>query len=209
MRNPKTSFDLNIKSLKELHEIHRIFELKMPAMDLSEVLRAEYVMIVSALDCYIHDIVRTKMKRLMFDNIAISALPSHFSSFKIPLGKAKQLLDAQTEEEKDAIVSQTLKETLYKFSFESEQTVEQAMSYIGIKGVWTKLKPYMSMEPCDIKTNLNIIVRRRNSIAHQSDISNLTTMEKDSITRDDVDVVMEFIKKLVDGMDNIIVAQIP
>lgn len=208
MRSPIKSFELNIKSVKELHALHQAFEKLLPAIDLSEILRAELVSTVSALDCYLHDIVRSKMKKLVFDSIALNDLPANFRSFQIPLKCAKQLIDAQTDTEKDAIIVQTLKETLYKFSFESEQTVEYAMSYIGIKKIWSKLSTNMGMSPADIKTQLNLIVRRRNNIAHQSDISNLTTMEKDPINRSDVEYVINYIEKLTESIDAVISAEI-
>ena len=132
----------------------------------------------------------------------------HFKSFQIPLKCAKQLVDAQTDAEKDSIIIQTLKETLYKFSFESEQTVEYAMSYIGIRNIWTKLSTNMGIPTSDIKTQLNLIVRRRNNIAHQSDISNLMTMEKDQINRSDVEGVITFIEALTRNIDAVISAEL-
>lgn len=208
MRSPIKSFELNIKSVRELHALHQAFEKLLPAVDLSEILRAEFVSTVSALDCYLHDIVRSKMKKLVFDSIALDDLPKNFKSFQIPLKCAKQLVDAQTDAEKDSIIIQTLKETLYKFSFESEQTVEYAMSYIGIRNIWTKLSKNMGIPPSDIKTQLNLIVRRRNNIAHQSDISNLMTMEKDQINRSDVEGVINFIEALARNIDAVISAEI-
>ena len=50
-------FRLNIKSAQILDSIYNSFDSNVN-IDLSEILRAELVLTVSALDCFIHDIVR-------------------------------------------------------------------------------------------------------------------------------------------------------
>jgi len=205
MRDPLASFELNLKSVRELHQLHSVFQDNLPAVDLSEILRAEYVLVVSALDCYLHDVVRANMKRMMFDGVDINNdLPPSFKSFHISLIFAKRLLDAETDEEKETIVTQAIKETLYKFSFESEHSIETALSYIGVKGVWSSIKGDMDSETDIIKRQISLIVRRRNNIAHQSDISNLSTMDKDSIDRIDVEFVINFIDRLVKSIDRVV-----
>lgn len=58
MREPINSFKESIESIKSLHALHKHLCSLLPAIDLSEILRAEIVLIVSAFDCFIHDIVR-------------------------------------------------------------------------------------------------------------------------------------------------------
>lgn len=57
MREPINSFKESIESIKSLHALHKHLCSLLPAIDLSEILRAEIVLIVSAFDCFIHDIV--------------------------------------------------------------------------------------------------------------------------------------------------------
>lgn len=57
MRNPKNTWDANLQNIKRMHWLHEQLVKIVPAMDISDILRSEYVLIVSAFDCYIHDVV--------------------------------------------------------------------------------------------------------------------------------------------------------
>ena len=49
-------------------------------------------------------------------------------------------------------------------------SISQALTLIGIKGLWDKVGAALSIPASDARTRLNIIVDRRNRIAHESDI---------------------------------------
>ncbi len=58
-------FNINIETVKHLGVIYSAFENHLtPAVDLSDILRSEIVLAVSALDCFIHDLVRIGMSKI-------------------------------------------------------------------------------------------------------------------------------------------------
>lgn len=61
-QNVLLQFNENAKRIKDLHSIYKVIKNSTSEIiDLSDILRAEIVLIVSALDCYIHNIVKVMM----------------------------------------------------------------------------------------------------------------------------------------------------
>lgn len=202
MRNAHSTFERNLNSVKTLHAIHEQFIQTYSALDLSEILRAEYVLTVSAFDCYLHDLVQSKMHAITFE-LESEHLPSEYAKFKIPIGTIKLFLGASGDDQKQ-ILHAALKKSLSEFSFESPQTVERALGYIGVNKVWTKVASVLKRKPEEIRKQLSLIIFRRNCIAHQADIANYTDDSKQPITREDVSEVIAFIESLVDSIDGVV-----
>lgn len=202
MRNAYSTFERNLNSVKTLHAIHAQFIQIYSALDLSEILRAEYVLTVSAFDCYLHDLVQSQMHNITFSSMDNEILPAEYAKFKIPIGALKNILEA-SEDDKKQILHTALKRSLAEFSFESPQTVERAMSYIGISKIWTKISKIIKSSPDDIKKKLSVIIFRRNCIAHQADIANYIDDSKQNIEREDVDDVIRFIEDIVHAINDI------
>lgn len=208
MRSAIYTFRENISSVKTLHELHRVFNESIPALDLSEILRAELVMAVSALDCYLHDIVIINMSNITFQDVDITSLPSAYKDFPIRMQYAKQILTAENVDEQKQLIQLALVKSLHEFSFESSRTVEKALSYIGVRHIWTNLADRLNRPSNDIKKELDIIIHRRNIIAHQADIVDRTSGEKQSISREEIDPVIRFIENFVLNIDAIVEEQI-
>ena len=85
MRNALNTFNRNMDSIKTLHAIHEQFIKTYTALDLSEILRAVYVLIISAFDCFLHDIVQNYMHVLTFDITDETILPNAYKKFKLPM----------------------------------------------------------------------------------------------------------------------------
>lgn len=202
MRNAYSTFEHNLNSVKTLHAIHEQFIQTYSALDLSEILRAEYVLTVSAFDCYLHDLVQSRMHAITFA-LEDEKLPSEYAKFKIPIGTLKLFLTANEDDQKQ-ILHAALKKSLSEFSFESPQTVERALGYIGINKVWKKVSVILEKEPEEIRKQLSLIIFRRNCIAHQADIANYTDETKQPIEREDVSEVIAYIETLVDSINQLV-----
>jgi hypothetical protein len=206
MRNALNTFNRNMDSIKTLHAIHEQFVKIYTALDLSEILRAEYVLIVSAFDCFLHDIVQNYMHHITFEIDDTALIPNEYRKFKMPLDTLKSILEA-SDETKKQILHAALKKSLSEFSFESSKTVESAMSYIGVNKVWTKIAGLLGGGAEDIKKQLDMIIFRRNCIAHQADIANYTDESKQLIEREDVDEVINFIERITNIINTLVVAK--
>lgn len=202
-------FNTNIGYTEALHTSYLYFmNNKVEAIDISELLRAEWVLVVGAMDCYIHDIVCQKMHSIISNTAnSADALPKALSTYKMPLSSLKELYDAENQDEKEALLMKYLRQTLHEYSFESVSSIDYAMSYIGVQHIWTNIAGRLQSKAEDIKKELGIIVRRRNVIAHQSDIVDFTKLEKQEIQPEDVENAKGFIVKFVQAMNEEILSQ--
>lgn len=198
MHNPIVSFEKNVLSIKMLGEIHKYFSTQLHALDLSEILRAQYVLIISAFDCYIHDAVRESMVEMF---VGTRMANNSFEKFKIPMSIVQQLLSTNDVPTRRQLISASIKKITSADSYQAPNKVENALQLIALSGIWTAISPEMGIRPQDIKSKLALIVNRRNKIAHEADIDPLTG-DKIPIDRNDILDVLGFIEKLVYAIEN-------
>ncbi len=161
-------FEVNLNSAKQLGIIHSAFENQFTeAISLDELLKAKLVLAVSALDCYIHDLVRIGMTKMFQSEKGESPA---FLNFGVSLNFVKDLLGCQSESEKIALFDQEIRRLLGFKTFQSADNISQALSFIGITLIWNKVARAIKMTATDIRTELNVIVDRRNRIVHEGDI---------------------------------------
>lgn len=160
-------FDLNLQSARQLGLIHQaLVEKVTEAINLDELLRAELVLAVSALDCYIHDIVRIGMTHFF---TVTSGESNAYRHFGVSLGFAKRIAIC-SESDRSALVEEEIRRIHGFRTFQNADKISQAFALIGIQAIWDKVGESVSMPPTDVKRRLDIIVDRRNRIAHESDI---------------------------------------
>lgn len=199
MTKPIVTFRESVESVRALHSLHFSLCKLLPAIDLSEILRAEVVLMVSAFDCFVHGVVRKGIVDIFYSRRVGSTKSDDFS---IPMKMVKQLLIADKDEEREELLDVCVNKILSKNSYQSPSCLESALSLISINKIWKSIKDDMEMPPEDIKNKLGIIVARRNKIAHESDIKNHMDNTKQEINREDVDDIIDFIVKLVESIDN-------
>jgi hypothetical protein len=160
-------FAVNLQSAKQLGVVYLAFADKVTeAISLDELLRAEIVLALSAVDCYVHDVVRIGMSRLFF---GVAQEPNAFLNGTISLGCAKRVHAAQPAD-RPALVEEEIRRLHGFRTFQSADNISQALALIGIQGIWEKVGGALAMPVADIRRQVDIIVDRRNRIAHEGDI---------------------------------------
>ena len=200
MRNPKNTWNLNLQNVKKMHWLHEQLSKVVPAMDLSDILRAEYVLIVSAFDCYVHDVVLQGMANMFSGSKPDSRA---YNEFCLPMSAVKQLLVSTDSAIRESIFNVSAKKLLAKDSYQSPKSVEYAMNLINLKNVWHKVGLKLSMPSKDVVLKLGLIIQRRNKIAHEADIHDLVSMDKTPIDRSDVDDTFAFLDQIVAAIEEI------
>ena len=161
-------FKANLESVNQLGVIYLAFVDKVTeAICLDELLRAELVLAVGALDCYIHDLVRTGMGAAFK---AERGEPDAYLNFGVSLDFVKKLRSATSEDDRLSLFEQEIRRLHGFRTFQTAENISQALSHIGIKAIWDKVGNILGMNSADVRTQLNLIVDRRNRIAHESDI---------------------------------------
>ncbi len=195
----KNNFDKCIDSCKEMDAIYLFLsEKKVLSLNIDSILRAEYVLIISAFDFYIHQIVCKKMVD-MFQNGSIA------SDERLISMREMQLIfqTTNTSTQHDLLLA-SLRKKFSKDSFQSSRSIEYALGLIGIHNIWTNLSPRMGDTPNNIKNRLDVIVLRRNQIAHEADFDfSMTSLRPITIT--DINECRAFIENMVSIIDSMII----
>ena len=201
MRDPLTTYQRSEKNVRDLHALHQFLVAKLPAVDLSDILRSEYVLIVSAFDSYIHDIVRQGMINIFQGT---GTANDKYDSYMVPMSFLQQISSCTTEAERVDLFESVLKKQMSKDSYQSPRSVDYALQLIDIQSVWSSVAAPMGYtKGQDVKDQLSLIIRRRNQIAHESDIKTLSGTDKNEMERGDVEAVIDFVNKLVNAIEGL------
>jgi len=202
MQTAINRFRLNISGVKELDSIHTLLIDKFPLLTerADEILRAEIVMLVSAMDCYIHDIVRVSMIE-MFKGSKSSN--KYFDDFAISSKTVVNILNTNNPVDRVGLFENEIQEIISKDSYQSPSSIEYALRFLDIRNLWTVLSSDMEMRPDDIKSTLSLIIHRRNKIAHEADF-NQVTLTKNPIDKMICDSNIEFISKFCEAINKYI-----
>lgn len=195
-------YDQNHKQVKKYGALYNLVVAQVPilATEAESILRAQWVMAVSSLDTYIHDVLRIGLLQ-----IYAGTRPSNNSSdaFNITIKSFMQIEASPITVDKTNLLEAELRRISEKDSYQSPKGIEYALSLIGINNVWSRISPVIGMPASDIKSQLSLIVRRRNKIAHESDYDHLTA-SLITISKADADDVVEFIDKLVRAINTLL-----
>lgn len=194
MTKAYTKFKANIASASILERIFEYLSKKTLPFEPDELLRAEYVMLVGAFDCYVHDFVRERMVKA-FNNP--STMTNKTRDYKVSLGVMMEIINETNPISRMQLLESEIKKTESANSYQSSTSVENALGMIGFKNIWNTL---WGKDAATKKNQLNLIVRRRNQIAHEADID-FVTNTKNAISLTDVIDTKEYLCEMANRVD--------
>ena len=134
------------------------------ALDLSDVLRAALVTSVSALDLYIHELVKLGMlQAYLFERVRTQA----FLRFQVSL---LGVLQASSNFSSTAWLEQEIGDRQGHQSFQTPDNIADAIRLISEVELWNEVSCSLGSDRREIRDRLNLIVDRRNKIVHEADI---------------------------------------
>ncbi len=195
MSNERIFFEEHISSLRNLTSLYQYINNNATLMEPKTLLRAEYVLIISAFDNYIHQIVRKKIREAFFQGLPMP------SNLNLPVSIFQLIHSTDNQLEQQEILDAGLREVLEKDSYQSPKSVEYALSLISINRLWSTIAPCMDDTAEHIKNQLALIVKRRNQIAHEADLDYSTGFSRD-INEQTILDCREFLLKFVSCIDS-------
>jgi hypothetical protein len=196
-------FSINIDGLHNLTLVYEAFVGKVGPLDISDILRSQIVLAVSALDCYFHDLCEEAML-FIFENKNF-AENNAFKNFPISMDTLHQMVNTDLSSEKLFFLSKEIRRKNSYKSFQDPKNISEMLSAIGIKKVWVKVALLFAQESSEVQSRLSLIVSRRNQIAHESDINpTLGIGEKYDIDDRIVNDTIIFIRQLVGFIEQIV-----
>ncbi|MCG3877900.1 HEPN domain-containing protein [Psychrobacter sp. Ps6] len=199
MYNSYKNFLKNIEDVKSLTTVYSYLTNNVTVpLCFDDLLRAQIVNSLSAFDKLIHDLVRIGIVEI-FKGSRI-ATPKYLSEpLKMDIYHKISNINSTTIEaefEKLSIFEQSIYDKLKFISYQDPSKISDGLSYIvSDNSKWFKISEHMSMKESEIKTQLKLIVSRRNSIVHESDI-NPQDLNKLQILQIDCENCIDFISKL-------------
>ena len=166
MQSALDQFYISISHVRDLIAVHNSVKAQStPALDLSDLLRAALVLSVSALDYYVHEVVKLGMLEV---HRRIRSEPPAFAKFQINLGSAREGLSVDVS--LDYWLEDEIQQSHSYKSFQQPDKIAEAIRLISDKKLWEEVGKVMNRTAENVKQELGIIVGRRNKIAHEADI---------------------------------------
>ena len=165
MNDSLDTFRANLDRVRSIHAVYLHFSgLVTPAVDLSDLLRAEMVLIVSALDQFVHELARRGMMEIWRGERKCT--PS-YHRFSISLEVATQLADGRAVGHR---LEADIRNRHSFLAFQQPDKIAEAVRLFSPVELWNEIGRLLHEEPRSLKSQLKLIVERRNKIAHEADI---------------------------------------
>lgn len=196
MFEAKSRFDDSYSRIKTMHSLydHLLNNSKFPHNVISDILRSELVSVVSALDRFIHDIVRVG---IIESYNGQRELTSSCSNFQINIGDLKSFLDPAINQDPRIILGDIIDRRHSHLSFQDPKKIADALSLFWDNNQkWQTIASQLGSDQNAIKVELKNIIIRRNQIVHEADFDAFQNQLQE-IKSNDVEVSVEFINKLV------------
>lgn len=159
------AFERNMMRVRSLHALHGAFSKQVtPAIDLSDLLRAEIVLGVSALDHYVHELTRLGMLECWAGGRKST---DAFERFPIPILIAGALSNPSIAQ---ATIEGEIRSKHSRLTFQHPDRITEAVRHFSEVKLWEEVGKQLGTTANEIKTALLLIVDRRNKIAHEADI---------------------------------------
>lgn len=203
MINALDQYIKNSLSIKELGHLYELISTNFPLLDKQgeEILRAQIVLIVGALDCYIHDCVRIGLLHI-YNGKRLETITTY--TYQLNFKLLRDMESSKDINAKTVILESYIREKNSKESYQSPKSIEYALGLINVTKLWSQLSNIMKIPPKDIKDRLALIVNRRNKIAHESDLNPLTG-GKFPIEKKTVNDVISFIDDFAYSISKIVI----
>jgi hypothetical protein len=165
MQTALDQFRSNIVYVRNIGGLYTsIGSITTAALDLSDLLRTQLVMCVSALDHYIHEITRIGMLQALDDQ---RPRTSAFLRYNVSVDSVLQTVGSVGG---NAWIETEIRARHGYLSFQQPDKIADAIRLISPIDLWNSLGASLGDNPKNLKTRLRLIIERRNKIVHEADI---------------------------------------
>lgn len=191
MRNAYLRFEQLVKDTSQVDVIYQYMKTIPSPIDTSDLLRWQWVQVVSALDKFIHDLVKIGM---IEEFNGIREKTKQFYSFSIDMKTYWDMFNDSVTAV-NCFEQKIIECNGYK-SFQDPKKIAEALSFIwSEKHKWKVIANQIGIDENDCTKKLNNIVLRRNQIAHEGDYIDIYSKRQEMLERDVVEV-KEYILKI-------------
>jgi hypothetical protein len=206
---PITYFEQVWSRCELLSGLHLYLDKKSSAiLHPDELLRAEWVSRVSALDLFVHELIAQSMVAI-FEGRR-DATPAYLR-FQLSNEIMDRIREAASKAEASSAFDLFVRDQLSRSTFQTPENIADGIKLCSTVELWNEIALRLGATETkknefakDIKRQLSLIVRRRNSIAHEGDLQRTFEREPWPINRTDLEVVASCIEQVVRTIDSIV-----
>ena len=199
MQAALNQFKTNIQHVRNLGTIYRALKAQTTGiLDLSDILRAELVLAVSALDYFVHEIVRLGVLESYHGQ---RPQTEAFLRFQITLQSAIQGISSPMS---NAWLDDQIRTRHSYQSFQHPERIADAIRLISDAGLWDAVASQLGSNVEGVKQKLTLIVNRRNQIAHEADCDPSYPGRRWPIDNSLVDDSIDFIERLCEALFTVV-----
>ena len=180
---------------------HAFGQLTTPAVDLTDLLRSQIVLAVSAMDLYIHEITRIGMLE-GYDGKRPQT--NAFSRFQVAMDA---VIEAIVRPGRNEWIESEIREKHGYQSFQSPDKIADAVRLFSGCELWPSVAAKLGSTAKEVKDRLIIIVDRRNQIAHEADWAPSSPGQpaiRWPISAADSEQAVNFIEDVCEAIDEIV-----
>ena len=157
-------FRWNLQRIRNLGSLHSILNSQTTsALDLSDLLRAEFVMAVSTLDLYVHEIVRLGMLECFRGQ---RPRTNAFNEFRVSLDITIQAVSTPGS---DVWLDDQIRDQHSRRTFQQPEDIISGIRLFSNADLWHQVATRLHSSQQDVRNRLRLIVDRRNKIVHEAD----------------------------------------
>ena len=198
MQKALDAFNESIARVEHLAGLYKaIASLTTPAVDSSDLLRAQIVLAVSALDFYVHEATLAGMIEVYTGTR--SPTPA-FDKYRIPVGA----MMAGHPGGGTAWLESEIRDRHSFLSFQQPDKIAEAFRLFSDVKLWHAVAAKLGKDEAHVKATLRLIVDRRNKIAHEADLDPSYPGARWPICESDTAQCRLFLTSLVDAIHAVV-----
>lgn len=191
MQKALDAFEESIDRVEHLAGLYKaISSLTTPAVDSSDLLRAQIVLTVSALDFYVHEVTLMGMLEVYAGHRPPTQA---FEKYRVSVGAMMTGHPAGGT----AWLEAEIRERHSFLSFQQPDKIADAIRHFTDVKLWQAVASSLGQDDSLIKSSLRLIVDRRNKIAHEADLDPSYPGTRWPISEADATQSRQFIASLV------------
>lgn len=194
MQRALDAFHASIARVEHLGGLHKALEgLTTPIVDASDLLRAQVVLAVSALDYYIHELTVLGMIEVLEGNRPSTKA---FQQYRVSIGAVSSGLSTGSS----AWFAAEVRDRHSFLAFQQPDKVADAIRLFSGAKLWQAVSRMLGETESNVKDRLRLIVDRRNKIAHEADLDPSYPGTRWPISAKDVAAITDFLRRVAEAV---------
>lgn len=206
MMTPLAHFEAVWSRCSQLATLHAFLDSNVTGiLQPDELLRAEWVARVCGLDLYVHELVAQRMLEIFEGRRPPTAA---YLKFHVSTETLNRIRAAAMLSEASSAFDLFVRTHLGRITFQFPEDIADGIRLCSTIELWNEVALVLGATPAtktneakNLKTQLSLLVRRRNSIAHEGDLQQSPPREPWPISRADLTFVGDQIERIVRAID--------